>query len=221
MKRTNYCIFLSLHLGKRLDVIKISFSQQRHSASLLTLAVIFTIGNSQQLPSPAFGWERVEDWRRGCSCSQEGKADKPAWRGYNQIQTRSSQEHVCTFGIDDGHVAEGVKCLATAPRDRSLPDSFKENATYMKQFSLGISESVSHSYCISCDGKKKNTRTSFWHELFEFCRVFRYHKEQAECIIQLKPTLTLQWSHLKSREDTVLHSVGDPYQNKRFFFFLF
>lgn len=29
----------------------------------------------------------------------------------------------------------------------------------------------------------------------------------------------LQWSHLKSREDTVLHNVGDPYQNKRFLFF--
>jgi len=46
--------------------------------------------------------------------------------------------------------------------------------------------------------------------------VFRYlaHKEQAESTVRLKTTLILKWPHLKSREDTVLHNVGDPLKSK-------
>lgn len=51
-----------------------------------------------------------------------------------------------------------VKCLATTPGDTSPPDRFKENATYMGQFLLGISESIPGSCYISCDKKKQKNQ---------------------------------------------------------------
>jgi len=52
-------------------------------------------------------------------------------------------------------------CLATTPGDRSLSDRFKENAIYRKQLLLGISESVPHSYYISCGKKKQKNQQAF------------------------------------------------------------